>query len=208
MDVIVDGERNRDYEGKDVNATSALAEISDRLRERGRGMLAVIADGQKVRPADIARLLGGKSAEDIGTLEIQTEAIGTLVESSLREMSEVIGELPIVCHGLAEVFQGESPEEGFGTFDKLAEIWREVKVRQIQIADTLGLDLGGLDLDGAPLSAMHEELNTYLSEALEALEARDCVLLGDLLEYELAPRAETESRIVALLQLRLGESSG
>ena len=45
--------------------------------------------------------------------------------------------------------------------------------------------------------------NTPGSQAMEAAQAvldGDCILIGDLLEYELAPRAEQEARIVALLQ--------
>jgi hypothetical protein len=39
-----------------------------------------------------------------------------------------------------------------------------------------------------PLSDYVGEMNAVLKQAVEALEARDTVLLGDLLEYEIAPR--------------------
>lgn len=47
-------------------------------------------------------------------------------------------------------------------------------------------------------------MNKFLAEAVGALESGDLVLLGDLLEYELAPRAEAEVRITALLRERTG----
>lgn len=40
------------------------------------------------------------------------------------------------------------------------------------------------------LEAFYQELNGVLSELLEAFEAKDSVLIGDLMEYEIAPRLE------------------
>jgi hypothetical protein len=38
------------------------------------------------------------------------------------------------------------------------------------------------------LQVFYQELNGILSELLEAFEAKDSVLIGDLMEYEIAPR--------------------
>lgn len=40
------------------------------------------------------------------------------------------------------------------------------------------------------LQSFYKELNSVLSELLEAFEAKDSVLIGDLMEYEIAPRME------------------
>jgi hypothetical protein len=40
------------------------------------------------------------------------------------------------------------------------------------------------------LEVFYQELNSVLSELLEAFEAKDTVLIGDLMEYEIAPRLE------------------
>jgi hypothetical protein len=50
------------------------------------------------------------------------------------------------------------------------------------------------------------ELNSFLDEAAQALRDGDTVLLADLLEYELSPRAELEGEIVSLLR-RQAEAS-
>jgi hypothetical protein len=53
---------------------------------------------------------------------------------------------------------------------------------------------------GAPpakqVTDLVEDMNAVLKQAVEALEARDAVLLGDLLEYEIAPRLKTLSGIL------------
>jgi hypothetical protein len=47
------------------------------------------------------------------------------------------------------------------------------------------------------LQSFYRELNSVLSELLQAFETRDSVLIGDLMEYEVAPRL---GRLRAILQ--------
>jgi hypothetical protein len=53
------------------------------------------------------------------------------------------------------------------------------------------------DNSNEDLETFYEELNGVLSELLEAFDAKDSVLIGDLMEYEIAPRLE---RLRKLLQ--------
>ena len=48
-----------------------------------------------------------------------------------------------------------------------------------------------LTIDGMSLEEFYTELNTILKELIEAFHAQDSVLIGDLLEYEIAPRLES-----------------
>lgn len=48
-----------------------------------------------------------------------------------------------------------------------------------------------LTIDGMSLEKFYSELNTILKELVEAFHAQDSVLIGDLLEYEIAPRLES-----------------
>ena len=60
-----------------------------------------------------------------------------------------------------------------------------------------------IEVNGKPMAALHDELNQFLQEAEQALKDGDIILLADLLEYELAPRAELEVAIVGQLQARI-----
>ncbi len=46
------------------------------------------------------------------------------------------------------------------------------------------------------LESFYRDLNTVLEELVEAFRSRDSVLIGDLLEYEIAPRLETLKGLV------------
>ncbi|MQY76900.1 MAG: hypothetical protein GH155_04645 [Spirochaeta sp.] len=48
-----------------------------------------------------------------------------------------------------------------------------------------------LTIDDMSLKEFYTELNTVLKELVEAFHSQDSVLIGDLLEYEIAPRLES-----------------
>lgn len=200
MDVIVDGERNFEFTGEPESVLSVVAAAIEFLRERNRAIIAVTIDGQDVPADDLITALEGRTLDSVAALEVQSADVHALVNECLSSLEQALPDLPAACHSLAEVFQGEAPDEGYEPFQKLAEIWSHVKARETQIVHALDLDLEQIDVAGTPMKRIHEELNEFLHEAAEALQTNDTVLLGDLLEYELAPRAELEAQIVALLR--------
>jgi hypothetical protein len=139
-------------------------------------------------------------ADEVDELAVQSENVVDLVDSTLTELEENLHELPNACRQLAEVFHGEHPEEGFDPFQRLAEIWSHIKQRESTVASVLNVDAHSVQVDEKSFQELHLELNRYLQEALDALKTQDCVLLGDLLQYELAPRAEMELSIVQVLR--------
>lgn len=203
MEVMVDGARFSFAEPpKDV--IGAVAAVSERLQQQGRSIMRVNVDGQPLDPASLVEVLSKKPIDAVRTLSFESESVAKLVEESLRELESVLPELSKACHELAAIFQGADPQSGYEPFEQLAEIWSHVKTRQSLIANALDMNLDTLTINGKSVSAAHDELNGFLAEAAGALESGDLVLLGDLLEYELAPRAETEVAITALLRERIG----
>jgi hypothetical protein len=207
MDVIVDGASNYSLQGAPEDVFGAVGAVSEFLRSQGRSVLSVKVDGAEVSPENIAQRLKGKPLADVQRLEIGSELTSTLVEECLSGLQEFLPELPQVCRNLAEVFQGEKPQEGFDPFVELAEIWGHIKSRESLVANSLELDLGNLEVDGKTVQSVHAELNQFLEEAEQALKDGDIILLADLLEYELAPRAELEVSIVSLLQAHIPASA-
>lgn len=208
MDVIVDGASNYDLKGEPADVLSAVGAVSDFLKGQGRSILSIKVDGSDVQPEELAERLKDAPLGSVERLEIGSEQTSVLVENCLKGLNESLPELPMACRNLAEVFQGEKPEEGFDPFVEIAGIWAQIKAREALVANSLDLDLAALSLDGKSLKAIHDELNQFLEEAEQALKDGDTILLGDLLEYELAPRAEQEVEIVALLQAQMPASSG
>jgi len=200
MEIIVDGERNFELQGEPQDLLSVIGAVSDFLRGRGRAILSVDIDGKPVSADALGDTVEGLDPAEIKVLSVGSGDLASMVANCLGKLQEVLPELPASCRRLAEIFHGDTPEEGFEPFTELARLWGLVKAREQLVIRTLDVDLDTLSLDGTPVSQVHTELNAFLEEAAQALADGDCILLGDLLEYELAPRAELESGIVALLQ--------
>jgi len=64
----------------------------------------------------------------------------------------------------------------------------EKLLRIFFILDSEGLDMDTFAIDGLPVRTFLDEFNTALKELSAAYENKDTVLVGDIAEYELAPR--------------------
>ncbi len=208
MDVIIDGSGDFDLRGEPEDLLVVVAMVNDHLRERGRSLVRLEVDGEVILPDTLTEKLAGKAPAEVGVIRCESEEIASLVNNCLSELRTALPELPVVCRHLAEVFQGESPEEGYDSFRELVEIWLHVKRREKLICDALDMDADALEVEGRKASVLYQELNGFLEEAAQALQDGDTVLLGDLLEYELAPRAELEAAIVDEIQARSQPKGG
>ena len=202
MEVIVDGNKDFELEGEPQDMLAVVGAVSTFLQEQNRAMLGIEIDGKNIPPEELQETLTDVDITTVQVIKIQSEDMVSLVNETLSELEEYLPELAVACHSLAEVFHGENPDEGFDPLTQLITIWGEVKQRELQVANAIQLNLGEVQLDGQDLESCHQKLNTYLEECIGALEKGDCVLLGDLLEYELAPRAEQEVKIAGLLKER------
>ncbi len=68
---------------------------------------------------------------------------------------------------------------------------------QLQVIDSASLTVNGTDING-----FYTELNSFFTELQEAFESKDSVLIGDIFEYEVAPRIDN---LLATLK-RYGEA--
>lgn len=202
MEIRIDNQPSSPLADEPRDVLAAVAAVSDYLRTRGRAVMSVRIDGRTVAADALAATLRDKPVADVNVLEIASEDIIGLVNNSLSELELVLPDLPDVCRRLAELFQSQDPNSGYEPFNQLAAIWKTVKERQVLIAGALDIDLNAEVVNGKRVADHHAEFNRLLGEAAEAIQSGDSVTLGDLLEHEMAPKAEAEARIVALLRAR------
>ncbi len=206
MQITIDDKRGFQVDGSLETVVQALAEIIEHLDDNGRALQSVIVDGEEISPDELLASLGSRQIDATGALEVRSADIGTLVRESLSEMGEVLPELSIACHTLAEVLRTASLEEGRSSYDELTGIWRTIKVRQRQIAGGMRINLDEISLQDRSLAEWERELLTVFEVGEKAFEAADAAALSDLISYELAPRAESEEKINELLLNSLQKS--
>ena len=205
MRIIVDGDADFKGTADSTNVGAALTQVTNYLHGKRRAILAVIINGQNVSPDDIPTIFENVPTEEIQTVEVQSESIVALARESLDEIQEVLPELPVACHSLAEVLKDDATNETKEHFRQLLEIWNTIKQREQLILDSLEISEHELALKERTLSEWKGELEQYMVEARHAFEEGDFATLSDLLEYELAPRAEFETEIVEFLLAQMEE---
>lgn len=208
MKILVDGSPAVDFHQLPDTLAELINHLGTRLKEQDRAILSISIDGEKISYDDLTTAVSSQSLESINAVEVLSRSLPELALEQLDEIDAVLPELAPVCRSLAELFQSGGPKEGYEQFEQLASIWQDLKYKQRMVAQAVDCSLGDLSLGKSDVGKHHQELNTYLQEAAQALQAEDRVLLADLLEYELAPRAEEESKIVQALRERVEERTG
>jgi hypothetical protein len=102
------------------------------------------------------------------------------IESLVTEIAGRLEELPL------DIQTGKDGRaaETVNIFSAIAE----KLFRLFYLIQSQGQDLSGILVDSSPVYDFLDEFNAALKELLAAYEGRDVVLVGDLAEYELAPR--------------------
>ncbi|MDR0602611.1 MAG: hypothetical protein LBG42_09555 [Treponema sp.] len=132
-------------------------------------------------------------------------SLRSLIDERIREMKDPAGELGFLSNLVEETalrledlpLDIQTGKDGRAAetvqiFSALAE--KIFRIFGIQKAE--GFELSRLMVEGLPVYTYIEEFGAALKELLAAYESRDVVLVGDLAEYELAPRLRNIYRVM------------
>lgn len=201
MKIIINGKEEFRVPENAKTLIDILEILIDYLSNNNLGLVKLRVNEQNVYPGESLKAIQNMEISNIHTLEITATPILQLLQDSISELERYTPELSNICYGIAELFQSENPSEGLGPFQRLTEIWGEIKNREAVIVNSLSKYLKNQESSiVGEIVEHHRELNQYLDEAYKALSNEDMVSLSDILQYELAPRAEKELEIVNLLR--------
>lgn len=147
-------------------------------------------------PASILRIALDPSGspvfpKDTNTILLEISSMRSILGARIREFEDPRGELRATLATLATVIPGleEIPvelqtgkaSEALGKVVALTELLgRAVRLTPLAEED-------GEETQGAAVRETARELGPFLNELSDALESGDTVLVGDLIEYEIAP---------------------
>ena len=205
MKLLVDGIDHPLSVEPDALLGTLLERVDADLTARERMIVSVSVDGIEVSPEQLGEE-SVRSIDGVQSVHVRSEPTAALADRDLSAVKERLPELSQTVREVAALFHEGKTDEGLDGCKRAAERWIEIVSSERRVADVLQLNLDEFDVDDKPISAHHAELNQFLQEALRAMERDDYVLLGDLFEHELAPRLETELRIVNALRRSLTDN--
>jgi hypothetical protein len=183
---------------------SISANDYDRLEELLSGFSALTESLQKHFPSSqllqtLGRLFGNSQAEEVSAwaeekrqkaLEL-IDLIYAQVSFRLQEFQDpkaalqtLSGALAVCIDEVSEIsilLQTGKDRQAMDTIVRFSELSQNL----VRLVASIFPENSNKDLE-----TFYKELNGILSELLEAFEAKDSVLIGDLMEYEIAPRLD------------------
>ena len=181
-----------DFLGEDIGAQQS---ISCQLKTR---LTALHTDGRSLAAEETEPLLNMLTALDIILKERIAELANPYgeLQKTVNAMKSSIEEI----NNISVLLQTGKDREALSSIIKFSELSQKV-LRIYSVLSNSGLlDVESIDIDGMKFSDFYNELNSILTELLEAFTANDSVLIGDLLEYEIAPRSESLIKALELIR--------
>ncbi len=185
--------------------TDTLRMLLDRVRAgsgANRLITAVRVDGRKLCDDDLSAALAAPVA-DHAQIDLESGDPNILVRDVLRELATEFGASRDRCEPIAEVLATGDLPAGLRSVGELMNLWQTCYRGIADCSDLLGHDLTQFEYNGQPVTAALAELTEKLQAVRQALEARDMVLLTDIVRYELSPLAEQWQALAANLAEQL-----
>jgi hypothetical protein len=147
--------------------------------------------------------LAGMAGQTLAGVGLPVQQLQTLIDERLREIENPLRELQNMedlVSDIARRLEDLPLDIQTGKDDRAAETVSLFSHIAGKLCRLMGLfqspEDGGEDVKD--LHTFIEEFNTALRELLAAYEAKDTVLVGDLAEYELAPRLLKRYRVIKI----------
>jgi hypothetical protein len=164
-----------------------LGSVEAECEKSGMTITGLKADGAEV-PADKLDALFSGSPDSVTTIELSTIS-GTDLREMLRDLgmrftscTPQLQEIPVLLQTGKDMKVMETINSFSSDLKNLYQI--------LPLLSITGLPACGPDINGIFLADYPAELSPILKELMSALESKDTILVGDLSEYELAPRIE------------------
>lgn len=187
MEIVINGKKI-DFEiEREKTVGEILGSIESECEKAGMTVTGLKYDGAEIDAESLDGFFA-KSPDSVGTVEL-TAITG---EEILRIMRDLGGRLTGCIPRLQEIplaLQTGKDRSVMETINGCSSDLHSL-YQLLPLLPLTGLDSKGPDIDGIPLVDYPAELSPILRDLLDALEKKDTILVGDLSEYELAPRIE------------------
>lgn len=187
MDLFINGNKIDFVTEGEKTVGEALGSIESACEKEGMTITGIRADGKDI-PAGALDDLFAEAIESVGTIELST-ICGTDVKNLIRELGGKFTDNATLLRDIPVQLQTGKDLTVMETINSFSTNLQDL-YRLIPLLSITGLPPNEPVIDGIALGAYPAELTPLLSDLLDGLKNHDTILVGDLSEYELAPRIE------------------
>ncbi len=144
-----------------------------------------------------------KALGSIQTISTEVEARIEEVRAPLDVLSRITGELTASAAQIGEVsvkLQMGRDREAMKDIVRFSDLSGKLLRLLSRMEETLGFALDGLQIGDKSVGEFFGGFNTILRQLTETFDINDVVLMGDLLEYEVAPRIELLVKFIEAIE--------
>ncbi len=184
MIVTLDGQRLSSSIAPDCTLEDLIQQV--RAAHDDCLIVSVALNGQTLGDSDLQSRLPQPVAADM-QIDLESGQPIQLVGDALRGLGLEYAAAGDHLASIAERLQSGAAAAAVGEISEFIGLWNTCHRVLVQCSGLVNQDLARQTYDGRNVQAWFEEAVNKLAGVRDALEARDLVLLSDMLRYELPP---------------------
>lgn len=164
--------------------SEALETVKARLHGSGRMVLGLRCNDEEILVNDLDAVLN-RHADEFDTVEFISGDPAAAVIDALRQTRTALGETFVGVRQAADALARGRVAESMEHLVGCLSVWSQVQDAVLRGGALVNLDFQRVTVEDRPMIHWLSDLTRVLRDLKGALESRDHVLLGDILQYEL-----------------------
>lgn len=196
MQLYIDDQKVDDEAAVAGTVEETLRHVQDQLCPPGRMVIGVRVDGEDVSGEAMPATLK-KQVPAVERLDVVTSTKERLVTDVMTQASTALTETEASAQHVADMLVEGKSTEATEELGQCLRIWQQVHEAVGKSIVMLELDIEQTAINDEPLSTVIGKPRDVLLQIRDALQARDLVLLADILKYEFADVTDSWHAIIA-----------
>lgn len=186
MEISING-NNIDYSlDQEKNVGEILGALEIECEKNGMTITGITVDGELLAAEDLEALFS-RAPDEITSLALETMS-GVDVVSIMHRLGVRMGEHVSALSEIPVLLQTGDDGKVMEIIHAFARDFESL-CQSIPLLDSISTrDASTLLVEDVPLDQYPSQLTPLLGELIEAIKSNDTVLIGDISEYELAPK--------------------
>jgi len=183
-----------------------LAEANQVVAEQGRAVVSIQCDGQEVGAEALTAALS-KPLNEFQRVELTSAPAKEVAEAVLNQAGALVAETERNHSDIVELLNEGNTVRGMELLGGSFRLWQQAHDAVTQAVRLGRIQLDQVEVEGVSSVEIINGLKDKLGQIKDALEARDYVMLADILQYELGQTVQSWIALINRLRGQLADES-